>query len=87
MPSCRIWAYETTPSEKFEKTVFVSPCSCKGTLEYAHKHCMEDWLMKKWTRSDRLFGMKEINCENCLGVIKYQANEEYGWNSCNEVRS
>ena len=32
MPFCRICAQETPPSEKFEKTIFVSPCLCKGTL-------------------------------------------------------
>lgn len=26
---------------------YLSPCSCKGTLKFAHRKCLKKWILKK----------------------------------------
>lgn len=44
-PICRICRLN---SEKAREKL-ISPCSCKGTLAYIHRTCLEKWLKRSGT--------------------------------------
>jgi Protein involved in mRNA turnover and stability len=49
--------------------VLVNPCNCKGTSEYVHIKCLQDWISskvkKKVNPSATCFYWKKLNCEVC----------------------
>jgi hypothetical protein len=49
--------------------VIVNPCSCKGTSEFVHIACLQDWISskvkKKINPTATCFYWKKLNCEVC----------------------
>jgi hypothetical protein len=49
--------------------VLVNPCNCKGTSEYVHIKCLQDWInskvKKKVNPRATCFYWKKLNCEVC----------------------
>jgi len=49
--------------------VLVNPCNCKGTSEYVHIKCLQDWISckvkKKVNPSATCIYWKKLNCEIC----------------------
>lgn len=49
--------------------VLVNPCDCKGTSEYVHIKCLQDWISskvkKKINPGATCFYWKKLNCEVC----------------------
>jgi len=47
----------------------VNPCNCKGTSEFVHISCLQDWISskvkKKVNPSATCFYWKKLNCEVC----------------------
>jgi len=47
----------------------VNPCNCKGTSQYVHIQCLQDWitskLKKKVNPETTCFYWKKLNCEVC----------------------
>jgi translation elongation factor P/translation initiation factor 5A len=62
---CRICLMDETDSDD----ILVSPCSCKGTSEYVHIKCLQDWISskgkKKVNPNTTCFYWKKLNCEVC----------------------
>jgi hypothetical protein len=62
---CRICLMDETDSEE----VLVNPCKCKGTSEYVHIKCLQDWISSKEKKRTNLnttcFYWKKLNCEVC----------------------
>jgi hypothetical protein len=55
-PTCRI-CFDSTGE-------LLTPCKCKGSMQYAHSECLSDWYMRK----------TDVTCEICGYSMKY--NEE-----------
>ena len=49
--------------------VLVNPCNCKGTSEYVHIKCLQDWISskvkKKGNTNATCFYWKKLDCEVC----------------------
>jgi len=49
--------------------ILVNPCNCKGTSEYVHIKCLQDWISckvkKKVNPSATCIYWKKLNCEIC----------------------
>lgn len=49
--------------------VLVNPCNCKGTSQYVHIRCLQDWInskvKKKATPNATCLYWKKLNCEVC----------------------
>ena len=62
---CRICLMDEQDVEE----VLVNPCNCKGTSEYVHIQCLQDWvsskLKKKVNPETSCFYYKKLNCEVC----------------------
>lgn len=47
----------------------MNPCNCKGSVEYVHIKCLQDWInskvKKKVNPSATCFYWKKLNCEIC----------------------
>jgi len=62
--------------------VLVNPCSCKGTSEYMHIKCLQDWIntkvKKKVNSSATCIYWKKLNCEICKVALPdlVQVNNE-----------
>jgi len=62
---CRICFMDETECSE----VLVNPCNCKGTSEYVHIKCLQDWINSKAKRKVNegatCFYWKKLNCEVC----------------------
>jgi len=62
---CRICLLDEEDTEE----LLVNPCSCKGTSEYMHIKCLQDWISskvkKKVNQSASCVYWKKLNCEIC----------------------
>jgi hypothetical protein len=62
---CRICLMDETDSPD----MLVNPCNCKGTSEYVHIKCLQDWISskvkKKVNPNATCFYWKKLNCEVC----------------------
>ena len=62
---CRICFMDENDSEE----LLVNPCSCKGTSEYVHIKCIQDWINSKMKKKINLgvscYYWKKLNCEIC----------------------
>lgn len=62
---CRICLLDEEDTEE----VLVNPCNCKGTSEYMHIKCLQDWISskvkKKVNQSASCVYWKKLNCEIC----------------------
>lgn len=62
---CRICLMD----EQDTPEALVNPCNCKGTSEYVHIQCLQDWitskLKKKMNPDTTCFYWKKLNCEVC----------------------
>jgi hypothetical protein len=62
---CRICLLDEEDTDE----VLVNPCACKGTSEYMHIKCLQDWISskvkKKVNQSASCVYWKKLNCEIC----------------------
>ena len=62
---CRICLLDETEVEEF----LVNPCNCKGTSEYVHIKCIQDWISSKVKKRANpgvtCSYWKKLNCEVC----------------------
>lgn len=62
---CRICLLEEGEIDEF----LVNPCNCKGTSEYVHIRCLQDWISskvkKKVNPGVACTYWKKLNCEVC----------------------
>jgi len=62
---CRICLMDETDCPE----VLVNPCNCKGTSEYVHIKCLQDWISskvkKKGNANATCFYWKKLDCEVC----------------------
>jgi hypothetical protein len=62
---CRICFMDEQESSE----ALVNPCNCKGTSEYVHIKCLQDWISskvkKKVNPGATCFYWKKLNCEVC----------------------
>jgi hypothetical protein len=62
---CRICFMDENDSNE----VLVNPCNCKGTSEYVHVKCIQDWINSKVKRKANhdvsSLNWKKLNCEVC----------------------
>lgn len=74
LKSCR---YCQTDDFSFD---LVSPCSCKGSIQYVHKKCLKEWLNKKNEQFviPANFNQFNLSCEICHTKynIVYENNEQ-----------
>lgn len=63
-PSCRI-CKSSRRSEQELGELLASPCDCRGSLGFVHKHCMETWLHVR----------KQDTCELCH--FKFETKRRY----------
>ena len=66
---CRICFMDETDSSE----VLVNPCNCKGTSEYVHIQCLQDWinskLKKKLNAKTACSYWKKLFCEVCKVML------------------
>ena len=57
----------------------ISPCRCRGSIEYVHEGCLREWISKslttdiKWNSSTSA----EIKCEMCHTSIPFSVRKKY----------
>ena len=60
---CRI-CLENYPSN------FIAPCNCRGSLQYVHKNCLDEWRLRHHaTHSNR------NTCQECLTPFNYRVDD------------
>ena len=47
---------------EIHKNNIVSPCNCKGELEYVHKDCLGKWIENKWKEGEKILGLNKLIC-------------------------
>lgn len=47
----------------------ISPCQCKGTMQYAHQSCLQEWLQQSSTKT----------CPHCSHTYKVETEYESVW--------
>ena len=56
--------------ENDSEELLINPCSCKGTSEYVHIKCIQDWITSKMKKKINLgvscFYWKKLKCEVCI---------------------
>ena len=76
---CRICFMDENDSEE----LLINPCSCKGTSEYVHIKCIQDWINSKMKKKINFgvscFYWKKLNCEVCKvslpDLIEYKTDK------------
>lgn len=58
--------------DSFER--LITPCNCKGTLGYVHRHCLENWLSRS--------GL--THCELCKYIFK--TTQELRYTICQSLK-
>jgi len=62
---CRICFMDENDSDE----MLINPCKCKGTSEYVHIKCIQDWInskmKKKVNQGVSCYYWKKLNCEVC----------------------
>ena len=49
---------------------FISPCNCRGSLQYVHKTCLDEWRLRHHAdHSNR------IRCQECLAPFNYEVDD------------
>ena len=49
---------------------FISPCNCRGSLQYVHKTCLDEWRLRHHAdHSNR------IRCQECLALFNYEVDD------------
>ena len=49
---------------------FISPCNCRGSLQYVHKTCLDEWRLRHHAdHSNR------IRCQECLTPFNYEVDD------------
>ena len=46
----------------------ITPCKCTGSIEYAHEHCMIEWIKRRLENEPK----KKPCCEVCGSEFKYR---------------
>ena len=58
----------------------VIPCRCTGSIEYAHEHCMKEWVKRRVEQEPK----KKASCEVCSTPFVYRtANRRHF--DCNQL--
>lgn len=57
--------------------MLISPCKCKGSMEFVHFRCLKLWIDSKKTQTEgntpvvTFFNFKKLSCELCKEVLPY----------------
>ncbi len=49
---------------------FVSPCDCRGSLQYVHKTCLDEWRLRHHAEHSN-----RNSCQQCLAPFNYEVDD------------
>ena len=49
---------------------FVSPCNCRGSLQYVHKTCLDEWRLRHHAEHSN-----RNRCQECLAPFNYEVDD------------
>jgi len=49
---------------------FVSPCDCRGSLQYVHKTCLDEWRLRHHAEHSN-----RNRCQQCLAPFNYEVDD------------
>jgi hypothetical protein len=52
-----------------ETSKIITPCRCTGSIEYAHEHCMVEWIKRRLSIDSK----KKASCEVCSTDFRFKA--------------
>lgn len=64
---CRICLQTISANEDDDEAQGVEPCACRGSLQYAHLHCLKSWVHER----------RQLVCEICKMPYKEELIDEF----------